>query len=95
MQSRDDRDQLYERRAKKADFIRDHPTYDKTFWVISQKNPVRRFCQRLVYPANGERIFGTPHSPVAHTIFQFFLLLAVIGGIVVEGIATPTYRPWA
>ncbi|KAI8976389.1 Ion transport protein-domain-containing protein [Trametes punicea] len=85
-------DALYERRAQKADFIRDHPTYDKTFWIFSQKNWLRRMCQKLVAPAGGERIFGTPHSPIAHPIFQLFLLLTVIGGIVVESIATPVYR---
>ncbi|TBU26428.1 Ion transport protein-domain-containing protein [Dichomitus squalens] len=85
-------DALYERRAQKADFIRDHPTYDKTFWIFSQKNWLRKTCQKLVAPAGGDRIFGTPHSPIAHPIFQLLLLLTVIGGIVVESIATPLYR---
>lgn len=85
-------DILFERRAQKADFIRDHPTYDKTFWIFSQKNPLRHACQKLVAPANGERIFGTPPSPIAHPIFQLILLLIVIAGIVVEWIATPLYR---
>lgn len=85
-------DILYERRARKADFIRVHPSYDKTFWIFSQKNPVRRMCQKLVQPAGGERIFGVQPSPVAHTIFQLVLLLTVIGIIAVEGVATPLYR---
>ncbi|KAI0791303.1 Ion transport protein-domain-containing protein [Abortiporus biennis] len=85
-------DVLYERRAQKADFIRDHPTYDKTFWIFSQKNPLRRLCQKLVSPASGERIFGVPPSRIAHPIFQLLLLLTVIGGIIVETIATPLYR---
>lgn len=85
-------DIMYERRAQKADFIRDHPTYDKTFWIFSQKNPLRRACQKLVAPSNGERIFGTPPSPIAHPIFQLVLLLTVISGIIVEWIATPIYR---
>jgi hypothetical protein len=85
-------DEIKERRAQKADFIRDHPTYDKVFWVIPQKNWIRKLCQKVVQPARGERIFGTPYSPIAHPIFQLFILLAVIGGIVVEGIATPVYR---
>src|SRR5260221_5710166 len=29
-------------KAIKADFIRDHPTYDKTFWLLPQKSRVRR-----------------------------------------------------
>lgn len=85
-------DALHERRAQKADFIRDHPSYDKTFWVFSQKNAFRRWCQSIVRPADGERIFGRPTSATAHTIFQFILLLTVIGGIVVESIATPIFR---
>lgn len=89
--TQDTDDALDERKAKKADFIRDHPSYDKTFWIFSQKNPVRRFCQTLVRPAGGER-FGRPPSPVAHTVFQLVLLFTVIGGIVVESVATPMYR---
>ena len=81
-----------ERKAIKADFIRDHPTFDRTFWVLSQKNPLRRFCQMVVRPAGGERIYGARLSTIAHTIFQFVLLVAVVGGIVVESIATPPYR---
>ncbi|KAF8137825.1 Ion transport protein-domain-containing protein [Mycena galopus ATCC 62051] len=43
-------DTMYERRAQKANFIRDHPSYDKTFWIFSQKNILRKFCQKLVQP---------------------------------------------
>ncbi|KAH7925746.1 hypothetical protein BV22DRAFT_1128786 [Leucogyrophana mollusca] len=85
-------DVMFERRAQKADFIRDHPSYDKTFWIFSQKNSLRRLCQKAVRPASGERIFGTPPSDIAHPIFQLVILLAVIGGIITEGIATPLYR---
>lgn len=83
---------MYERRALKADFIRDHPTFDKTFWIFSQQNPIRRLCQKLVEPANGERIFGEKHSSIAHPLFQLLLLLTVIGGLVTEFVATPLYR---
>jgi voltage-dependent calcium channel len=60
--------------------------------VIGQKNKLRQLCQKVVQPARGERIFGTPYSLVAHPIFQLIVLLTVVGGIVVEGIATPAYR---
>lgn len=83
---------LYEQRAQKADFIAAHPSYDRTFWVFSQKNPVRRLCQALVEPPNGERIFGRPASQTANALFQIILFLAVVGGIVVASIATPMYR---
>ncbi|KAJ6589250.1 Ion transport protein-domain-containing protein [Mycena capillaripes] len=85
-------DALYERRAQKADFIRDHPSYDKTFWIFSQKNYLRKFCQKLVQPASGPRIFGTPQSPALYPLFQLILLGIVITGIVVESVANPIYR---
>ncbi|KIM51695.1 hypothetical protein SCLCIDRAFT_33242 [Scleroderma citrinum Foug A] len=85
-------DALQEQRARKADFIRDHPTYDKTFWIFSQQNRLRRFCQKIVRPAGGERIFGTSSDPVAHTVFQLLVFLTIIGGIITEAIAPPLYR---
>ena len=59
--------------------------------MIGQKNKLR-LCQKVVRPARGERIFGTPYSPVAHPIFQLTVLLTILGGIVAEWIATPAYR---
>ncbi|KAF9265047.1 hypothetical protein L218DRAFT_899321 [Marasmius fiardii PR-910] len=85
-------DAIFEKRAQKADFIRNHPTYDKTFWLLSQKNRLRSLCQKVVQPANGPRIFGTPHSHIAHPVFQILIFFAVVGGIVTEIIATPMYR---
>jgi len=85
-------DELHELRAPKANLIRDRPSHDKTVWVFPQKNVLRRICQKLVHPSNGERISGTPYSPIAHPLFQLALFLTVIGGIVVESIATPVYR---
>lgn len=86
------RDDLEERKAQKADFIIAHPSYDKSFWVFSQKTLLRQFCQSLVEPSNGERIFGRPPSRTAHSVFQLFIFLTIVGGIVVTSIATPLYR---
>lgn len=88
----DDRKFQREQRAKKAEFIAAHPTFDKTFWILSQSNPLRRFCQMLVTPSNGDRIHGRPPSPVPQAIFQLIIMLVVISGIAVATVATPVYR---
>ncbi|KAM0754891.1 hypothetical protein T439DRAFT_283840 [Meredithblackwellia eburnea MCA 4105] len=84
---------ISERRAQQADFITAHPSYDRSLWIFSQKNPLRRFCQRLVEPAyGGERIKGRPAVKSEKLIFQGLLLAAIIGSIAIAGIATPLYR---
>lgn len=86
------RDQKTEELAEKSEFILAHPTYDRTLWVFSQKNPVRQFCQTLVAPSNGDRIFGTPPTFLGQASFQLLVFLAVLGGIIVAAIANPVYR---
>ncbi|CAE6352806.1 unnamed protein product [Rhizoctonia solani] len=88
----DDRRFEREQRVKKAEFIRAHPTFDRTFWILSQQNPLRRFCQMLVTPSNGDRIYGRPPSPVPQAIFQLVIMLVVISGIAIAAVATPVYR---
>lgn len=88
----DDRRFEREQRAKKAEFIAAHPTFDKTFWILSQSNPLRRFCQMLVTPSNGDRIHGRPPHPVPQAIFQLIIMVVVISGICIAAVATPIYR---
>ncbi|CAE6501684.1 unnamed protein product [Rhizoctonia solani] len=88
----DDRRFEREQRTRKAEFIRAYPTFDKTFWILSQQNPLRRFCQMLVTPSNGDRIYGRPPSPVPQAIFQLMIMFVVISGIVIAAMATPVYR---
>ncbi|KAG8883427.1 calcium channel protein [Tulasnella sp. 332] len=85
-------DTLHEQNAQRVDFIDAHPTYDKTFWLLSNENPLRYICQLLVTPANGTRVFGAPPSPLAEPFFKLIIILAVLGGIIVAAWSSPTYR---
>ncbi|KAJ7487740.1 hypothetical protein B0H11DRAFT_2409132 [Mycena galericulata] len=58
---------------------------------FSQKNFLRRWCQKLVQPAGGVHILGTPQRPALYPS-QVTLLLIVVGSIIVESIAHPIYR---
>jgi hypothetical protein len=69
-----------------------HPTYDRALWIFSQRNPLRRLCQRFVEPAHGDRIFGVqPHRSWA-AAFRLVILGAIIGSVTVAAVATPVYR---
>ncbi|KAG9004060.1 calcium channel protein [Tulasnella sp. JGI-2019a] len=85
-------DTINEENAQRADFIDAHPTYDKTFWLLSNDNPIRYLCQLLVTPANGTRVFGTPPSQIAEPFFKLIIILAVVGGIIVATKTSPMYR---
>lgn len=81
-----------ERRAFEGDLIASHPTYDKSFWFISQRNVIRRTCQKLVEPAYGERFFGQKANKLASTAFEVAVFAAIAGSVVVAAIATPVYK---
>jgi hypothetical protein len=86
---------LSEQRARRAITIANHPSYDKSLWIFSQNNSIRRFCQQFVPPSNGdneERMFGRPPSPLHEFCFRAVILLLVVAGIIVVAVATPIYR---
>lgn len=53
---------------------------------------MRRFCQTLVRPSKGDRIFGVPPTFIRQACFELVICLAVIGSIVVAAVANPVYR---
>lgn len=61
-------------------------------WIFKQSNPIRQWCQAIVPPAYGERIFGRPAKPLLSLAFRVLLLLAVVASITVFAYATPHYR---
>ncbi|KDE08247.1 hypothetical protein MVLG_01513 [Microbotryum lychnidis-dioicae p1A1 Lamole] len=87
------RAQARERRARLASYIGEHPSYDKSLWLLSQDNPLRRMCQALVDPAHGEdRLFGRAPSQVLRFLFQWLIFITIVGSVVIAAIATPIYR---
>jgi hypothetical protein len=85
-------DRLYERRAQKADLIRDHPSYDKTFWIFSQKNILRKFRQKLVQPASGPGIFGTRRARRSTCCSRSSCCSSSSPGSLWRSVANPVYR---
>ncbi|KAH8919447.1 hypothetical protein BT69DRAFT_1246450 [Atractiella rhizophila] len=82
-----------ERIALQRDFISNHPTYDRSLWIFSQRNRFRRFCQRVARPPQDTpRVFGVLTDPIYSRIFQIVVFIAIVGSLVVAAIATPPYR---
>lgn len=79
-------------RIQQARFIASHPSYDKSYFLFSNHNRFRRFCQSLVPSSHGERLFGRPMSPFRYKLFQATVFLGIVGSVVSAAIATPVYR---
>ena len=79
-------------RIQQAQFIATHPSYDKSYFLFSNHNGFRRFCQSLVPSSHGERLFGRQVSPFRHKLFQIAVFLGIVGSVVSAAIATPVYR---
>lgn len=79
-------------RIRLARVIAEHPSFDRTWFIFSNRSHIRRFCQSLTPPAHGERLFGRQVSKLGSYVFKTAILLAIVGSVVVAGIATPLYR---
>ncbi|KPV76292.1 uncharacterized protein RHOBADRAFT_52318 [Rhodotorula graminis WP1] len=76
-----------------AQYIVEHPTYDRALGLFSQRSPVRRACQALVEPAYGaERINGRAPNKLWQRLFQIGMLVVILASVGVAGSATPLYR---
>lgn len=85
-------EQLKQRRMEEVDFIMSHPTYDVSLWLFSQQSRIRNFCQTLVTPPYGLRIFGEAPNSRRVTIFQLLIFVSIVASVVIAAVATPTYR---
>jgi len=79
-------------RVKLARLMAEHPSYDRSWFLFSNRNPVRRFCQSLAQTAHGERVFGRPVNKWRNYAFQSVVFASIVISLVLAGIATPDYR---
>ncbi|GEM06733.1 calcium channel subunit Cch1 [Rhodotorula toruloides] len=82
-----------QRKNTVAEFIEEHPTYDRSLFFFSQGSRIRRFFQSMVDPAYGdERINGRPPEKARRLVFQAVIFATIVASIAVAAIATPLYR---
>ncbi|KAJ5491210.1 hypothetical protein N7539_002777 [Penicillium diatomitis] len=80
------------KRAQREYLIR-HPNYNKSLFIFSPQNPVRRICQRVVGPGRGhQRVEGVdPYKPAWYA-FSAFIYAAIVAMVVLACITTPLYQ---
>ncbi|CAG8456859.1 12434_t:CDS:10 [Rhizophagus irregularis] len=85
-------DDFQEHQAIKADFLAAHPNYDASLWFLSPRNRFRRFCQLLVEPSHGDRVYGTSPSPTWNFVFNAFIYLCIIASVAFAAFANMSYQ---
>ncbi|ORX60316.1 hypothetical protein DM01DRAFT_1332475 [Hesseltinella vesiculosa] len=83
---------LEERRAMHRDFLRAHPTYDRSLFLFHPPHRLRFWCQRLIPPSHGERTFGTAPSFWGKTLFLTLITLCVLTNVVLTIYTNPVFQ---
>lgn len=84
-----ERDQTINRQTQ---YLKKNPTFNKVFYVMGPRHPIRRLCQFIVSSSHGDRIHGVkPYKPV-HEAFLIFMFLATAALLITTCYLTPLYR---
>ncbi|KAJ5578035.1 uncharacterized protein N7459_006999 [Penicillium hispanicum] len=81
------------RKRAQREYLVKHPNYNKSLFIFSPQNPVRKFCQRIVGPGRGnQRVEGVdPYKPVWYS-FSAFIYAAIVAMVLLACITTPLYQ---
>ena len=81
------------RKRAQRQYLQRHPRYNVSLFVFGPRNPVRRFCQRIVGPGRGsQRIEGVdPVKPVWYA-FSALIYAAIVAMVLLACVTTPLYQ---
>ncbi|TVY82801.1 Calcium-channel protein cch1 [Lachnellula suecica] len=82
-----------QRKKAQREYLARHPTYNNALFVFKPRNPIRRFCQRIVGPGRGgERIDGLEPNRAVWYVFSAFIYAAIVAMVLLACITTPLYQ---
>lgn len=98
--------QLNEHEDEKLDYLKKHPSFNYSYFILSPHHAFRKFCQRLVAPSVGRRtdnirfydddtdLYGQKFHfhRIERDIFVAFMTVVTIVLIVFSCFVTPLYR---
>lgn len=82
-----------QRKRAQRQYLQRHPRYNVSLFIFGPRNPIRRFCQRVVGPGRGDaRIEGVdPVKPVWYA-FSAFIYAAIVAMVLLACVSTPLYQ---
>ena len=81
------------RKRAQRQYLQKHPRYNVSLFVFGPRNPIRKFCQRIVGPGRGSgRIEGVdPVKPIWYA-FSAFIYAAIVAMVLLACVSTPLYQ---
>ncbi|KAF6838429.1 calcium channel subunit cch1 [Colletotrichum musicola] len=81
------------RRKAQREYLARHPNYNNSLFIFTPKNPLRRFCQRIVGPGRGnERFDGVEPNKIAWYASSAFIYACIVAMVVIACVTTPLYQ---
>jgi hypothetical protein len=82
-----------QRKQAQRHYLQKYPNYNKSVFLFSPTNSIRRICQRIVGPGRGShRIEGVdPYKPLWYS-FSAFIYAAIVAMVVLACVTTPLYQ---
>lgn len=98
--------QLDDHEEEKLAYLRDHPSFNYSYFILSPHHLFRKFCQRLVPPSVGKRTDGVRFFEddtnmydnrihfhlIERDIFLLLITCTTIALIIISCLSTPLYR---
>ncbi|WPG99815.1 calcium-channel protein cch1 [Acrodontium crateriforme] len=82
-----------QRKLTQREYLRKYPNYNTSLLIFKPRNPIRRFCQRIVGPGRGsERVEGVAPNPTIWYTFSAFIYAAIVAMVLLACITTPLYQ---
>ncbi|KAJ5166794.1 uncharacterized protein N7482_005575 [Penicillium canariense] len=81
------------RKRAQREYLVKHPNYNKSLFIFSPHNPIRKLCQKIVGPGRGhQRVEGVdPYKPLWYA-FSAFIYAAIVAMVLLACITTPLYQ---
>lgn len=82
-----------QRKKAQREYLQRYPLYNKSLFIFSISNPIRRACQRAVGPGRGSHRFEgvEPYKPLWYS-FSAFIYACIVAMVLLACITTPLYQ---
>ncbi|WPK23952.1 hypothetical protein PUMCH_001202 [Australozyma saopauloensis] len=77
---------------RQDEYLKQNPSFNKVFYLLKPRHPIRHVCQKIVPLSHGERIDGTEPNIIVNDIFSVIMFLSSVCIVATACYLTPLTR---